>query len=183
MPSTKYEKIVLFSNTCGGQNQNQNFSTMCLHTVTNTSNSIDCIEHLYFESGHSQMECDSVHSAVENACRHQNIYAPTDYYSIVKSARRNNPYNVTVMDTEMFHDYKFLSQSMLKNRTKGTDSTVVNWLKVKWFKYERQNPAKNFFKYDYVDDFRVIDVVCQSQGRKMVRRPELKKLYALPPKI
>jgi len=83
------------------------------------------------------------------------------------------------MDTEMFHDYKSLSQSMLKNRTKATDSTVVNWLKVKWFKYERQNPAKKIFKYDYAAEFRVIDVVRQSRGRKMVRRPELKKIVCI----
>jgi len=183
LPQT-VRKLVFFSDTCGGQNRNQNFSAMCLYTVTDYSTNTECIEHLYFESGHSQMECDSVHSAIENACRHQNIYAPTDYYSVVRSARRNSPYEVVVMGTEMFSDYRSLSQILLKNKTKATDGNVVNWLKVKWFKYERQNPTTIFYKYDYTEEFRMIDVTCKRRGRKAAAKgPKIRPLYTEPPKI
>jgi hypothetical protein len=88
---------------------------------------------------------------------------------------------LTVIDTVMFYDYKSLSRVIIRNRTKATDGSVVNWLKVKWFKYEKQHPGKIFFKFDYADEYKVIDV--QGRGRKTVNMPYLKKVYAEPPKI
>ncbi|KAF3857119.1 hypothetical protein F7725_008978, partial [Dissostichus mawsoni] len=57
--------VVLYSDTCGGQNRNAGFSAMCLHAVKTLPISI--IDHKFMESGHSQMECDSVHAAIETA--------------------------------------------------------------------------------------------------------------------
>lgn len=52
------------------------------------------------------MEVDSVHSCIENACKKQEAYAPTDYYKIIAMARRGSPYEVHVSETEHFMDYK-----------------------------------------------------------------------------
>ncbi|KAK5925675.1 hypothetical protein CgunFtcFv8_018184 [Champsocephalus gunnari] len=57
------EHVVLYSDTCGGQNRNAGFSAMCLHAVNTLPISI--IDHSFMESGHSKMECDSVHAAIE----------------------------------------------------------------------------------------------------------------------
>ena len=111
------------------------------------------------------MEADSMHSAVESACHFQSIYAPTDYYPIVKLARQNDSYEVMVMETKMFYDYKDLSQAVLHNKTKSTDGTIVWWLKIKWLKYEKQNPQRIFFKYNYDSDFQIMDVSPKRHGR------------------
>lgn len=131
------------------------------------------------------MEADSVHSTVESACRFQSIYVPTDYYSIVKLARRSNLYEVTVMETQMFYDYKDLSHAVLHNKTRSTDGAVVRWLKIKWLKYEKQNPQRIFFKYDYHSDFQVMDVSPKRRGRRALPQntPKLKKLYSESPKV
>ena len=55
------KRLILYSETCGGQKGNINFSTMCLSATAVLS--IEIIAHIYMESGHSQKECDSVHSA------------------------------------------------------------------------------------------------------------------------
>ena len=75
------KRVFLFSETCSGQNRSQFFSTMCLNAVK--SMPISGIDHIYMESGHSQMECDSVHSTIERALKTQDVYNPGDYYRIV----------------------------------------------------------------------------------------------------
>jgi hypothetical protein len=57
-------RIVLFSDTCAGQNRNKTMSTMLMLFLKQCTN-VSIIEQKYFESGHSQMECDSVHSTIE----------------------------------------------------------------------------------------------------------------------
>lgn len=87
LPNT-IEHLILYSDTCGGQNRNINFASMCLHAVTILP--IKTIDHIYMESGHSQMECDSVHSTIEKAKRTVPIYSPMDYYTVIGGARQSN---------------------------------------------------------------------------------------------
>ena len=50
------------------------------------------------ESGHSQMECDSVHSTIERALKTQDVYNPGDYYSIVAMAMQHSE-----ISEDLFH--------------------------------------------------------------------------------
>ena len=102
------KRVFLFSDTCSGQNRNQFFSTMCLNAVK--SMPISGIDHIYMESGHSQMECDSVHSTIERALKTQDVYNPGDYYRIVTMARQRNPYSVRIFSTQEFLDFKVLGK-------------------------------------------------------------------------
>ena len=70
------KRVIFISDTCSGQKRNQFFSAMCLNAVK--SMPIACIDHIYMESGHSQMECDSVHSTIETALKTQDVYSPGD---------------------------------------------------------------------------------------------------------
>ena len=71
------EHVVLYSDACGGQNRNQIIATSLISAVS-TMDSIAVIDHKlkFLESGHTHMECDSMHSAIEFAekKRHQFIY-------------------------------------------------------------------------------------------------------------
>lgn len=175
------KKLVLFSDTRGGQNRNQNFSSMCLHTVAD--NNLDYTEHLYFESSYSQMEADSVHSSIENVCRRQNIYAPSYYHSLVKVARRNDPYGVVVMDTDMFFGYKALSRETLHTRSKDSEGDVVKWLKVKLFKYEKKNLRKTFYKYNHSNEFREINACGKRRGKRSLTMPIVTTLFMEAPSL
>lgn len=57
---------IFYSDACSGQNRNQFTATCLLHAVTHHS-SIEVIDHKFLESGHTQMECDSMHAAIEFA--------------------------------------------------------------------------------------------------------------------
>ena len=53
------EHAILYSDTCGGQNHNRIFSTTLI-TMLSRSVSLKRIDHQFFESGHSFMECDTM---------------------------------------------------------------------------------------------------------------------------
>ena len=73
LPPTVTE-ISLYSDTCGGQNRNQNIATIFMHAIE-TSTTLKCITHNFLESGHSHMECDSMHAAIENE-NSSSMYSP-----------------------------------------------------------------------------------------------------------
>lgn len=60
------EEITLYSDTGGGQNRNQ-FVASCLVHCLHETPSLKIINQKFLESGHSEMECDSIHSSIEHA--------------------------------------------------------------------------------------------------------------------
>jgi len=75
--------IILWSDGCCYQNINCTLSNVLLEFAINTIS----IEQKYLTKGYTQMECNSVHSTIENKLRNTNIYLPSDYMRITKSAR------------------------------------------------------------------------------------------------
>ena len=55
------QEVVVWADTCGGQNRNQYLSAVLLDIVNDTSNNFESIILKFFESGHSQSEVDSIH--------------------------------------------------------------------------------------------------------------------------
>ena len=85
--------MILYSDACGGQNRNQVITTWFLEVVE-TAPSINIIDHKFLESVHCHMECDSMHSAVEHAKKSTPIYTPYQWDTVLRQARRRNPYTV-----------------------------------------------------------------------------------------
>ena len=56
----------MFSDTCGGQNCNQNVAAVLLYAVQSIGH-LKVIEQ-FMEKAHTYMECHSMHSAIEFAC-------------------------------------------------------------------------------------------------------------------
>lgn len=129
-PQVKH--AILYSDTCGGQNRNAAFSVMCLHAVSSLP--LSTIDHKYMESGHSQMECDSVHAAAEKC-------VSTPRWLLLHTcweARYNNPYSVHELQHKDFVDFKSFSNHTLKNKAKDEGGQAVHWQKVKWFRYTKE---------------------------------------------
>ena len=97
--------VTMYSDTCGGQNRNVNFSAMCLYAVTHIPH-LQQTDHKFMESGHSHMEVDSVHSTIERAKKAGPIYAPSQWYTAARMARRSRPYHVIEMQTTDFLNFK-----------------------------------------------------------------------------
>lgn len=60
------EHLVLYADTCGGQNRNQNVLASMFFAVNRRSNP-QIIDLKFMESGHSYLEADSIHATIERA--------------------------------------------------------------------------------------------------------------------
>lgn len=86
MPKTVTE-VSIFSDTCSGQNRNQYISALLLWAVHKIDH-LQIIEQKFLESGHTHMEVDSMHAAIENAAKRvTSINSVSDWKNIFKQAR------------------------------------------------------------------------------------------------
>lgn len=76
------KKLILYSDCCPGQNRNTTVASMLFYAMK-THATLDEIELKFLEPGHTQMECDSMHAAIEKASEHTQIYWPNDWINII----------------------------------------------------------------------------------------------------
>ena len=170
------EHVYLFSDTCGGQNRNIQMSAALLRACQALAN-IQTITQYMTESGHSQMECNSVHSTIERACRNIDAFTPLEYYTIVRTARRSQPYAVKVMTVCDFKNMKALVSTYVKNRSKFIDGSAVNWMKTKVLSYKKDAPGVIEMSYDYDGPVNEL-LVTQAQGRRSRHPPTVINMEA-----
>ncbi|CAG9837767.1 unnamed protein product [Diabrotica balteata] len=95
--------IILFTDGCTSQNRNAILANALLnfcmhHGVTITQK--------FLEVGHTQMEGDAVHSAIERKLKNRNIHLPSDYLAVTKEARtRPFPYEALMIPHNFFKNY------------------------------------------------------------------------------
>lgn len=161
--------LSLFSDTCAGQNRNQHLAALFQFMVQTTD--LHVIEQKYLESGHSQMEVDSMHSAIENEKKYRSCYTVTDWMNIMRSARSSrkrkdvNPYHVKQLRYTDFYDLKALSAKLISNRIKDENGEKVNWLRIKMLKFSKSMPSVIEFSYDY-DEKNYKKIHTSSRGRQ-----------------
>lgn len=177
---THVTEVSLWSDTCAGQNRNQYVAALLLYTVQVTH--LEVIEHKFLESGHTYMEADSMHSAIERAKKFVPVYTMQDWLNIFHIARskrnknkKSGPYNVRQMKFSDFYDLKHLSSILIGNKTKDSNGQIVNWLLIKSLKYTKENPRTIYFKYEHLAEYRQINVF--NKGRPSALPKQLKTVY------
>ena len=156
------EHVTLFSDCCCGQNRNKYVAAALLYVVRTSAISI--IEHKFLESGHTQMEVDSIHSAIETAQKNVPVYHPDQWATIVGLARRKKPYQVRQLHHHEFFDLKRLATEILHNSVKDVSGKRVYWSKIKHIKFEKQYPHIMQFRYSFDDEMSELRVAA---SRKM----------------
>jgi hypothetical protein len=136
--NTNVREITYYSDTCSGQNRNQYVSSALLYAVNKVDN-IDAINHKFLEKGHSEMESDSIHAAVEFAKKRTKIYVPSQWDTVIAMTRKTNPYLVVPVKYTDFYNLKEFCVCYCKNMKKETNGEKVNWLKVKWIRVTKSN--------------------------------------------
>ena len=92
--------ITIWSDGCGYQNRRTAVANMYYHLSLEMNVKVF---QKYLVSGHTQMECDSVHSTSERHISKTDVYTPHEYALLVKTACRKRPYAVQVIDhSEVF---------------------------------------------------------------------------------
>lgn len=161
------DRVLFYSDRCGGQNLNQFIATMFMIVVQEVKN-ISVIDMKFLVPGHTQMECDSIHSAVTTELKRVGkVSWPEDIKQIARSARRkeDRPYQVYDLQRGDIKDYKLFMKQNLTNRKKGVDFEV-RWQKMSWMRFEKTNPYKMKFKETFDYSFKTLDF-----NKRNLRRP------------
>lgn len=119
--------VVIYSDGCTYQNRNVvmangllNFAI--LHGITITQK--------YLERGHTQMEVDSVHSAIERRLKNKKIHLPSDYLRATEEARRKpEPYECIKLEFDFFFNYskpEYHRFKTIRPGKKTSDPTVTD---------------------------------------------------------
>ena len=109
----RIERVILYSDTCGGQNRNRNIYTAIAYFLSMSAN-IDIIEQKFFESGHSQSECDSMHSKIEAQLQKRSVYIPWQYSCEMKCAVIVRPYKTSELKHADFLNFEDVNSRVVK---------------------------------------------------------------------
>ncbi len=140
------KEFKFFSDNCGGQNKNKTIVAMYLH-ASRTFNVK--ITHYFLERGHTQNEGDSVHATIERASRNINIYSPQQWYTVVRTAKRQGkPYAVIEMEGRMM-DFDILAPYYNISAAKDLEGNKVEWTKVHMLYFNCDQPHSFFFSNEY----------------------------------
>ena len=143
--------ICLYSDSCTGQNKNRFIATALLHAVVNMPN-VCTIDQKFLESGHTQMECDSVHVAIEIVKKCTCVYVPSQWDTIMRMTWKKKPYTVIPLKLSDFLNTKPLAKYILPHEAVDSTGKMVNWLKIKWLQFRKSEPNIIFFKYQFNQD-------------------------------
>ncbi|KAJ8895760.1 hypothetical protein PR048_001098 [Dryococelus australis] len=107
--------LILYSDGCCYQNRNTTLLNPLLH-------------------GHTQMEADSMQTAIERQLNHKTINVPADYVYACRRARKNSrPYVVKYVNHEYFKQFD-QHHMYTTNRPgrKAGEPTVTDWRALRW---------------------------------------------------
>lgn len=174
--------LVLFSDCCAGQNKNKIVSAMMSLTIANHP-SLETVDHKFLVSGHTHMECDSDHALIERAKKTAgDIHTPEDWYSLVRSARNDNPYEVIELDQSMIYNFEILYKGILIARKKDEKGELFSMQKVRWLRYTKEQGIV-YYKYTLSDDEEFSKLDLRRQKKFVFNDEDLELRYSEPVKI
>ncbi|XP_056458619.1 uncharacterized protein LOC130392188 isoform X2 [Gadus chalcogrammus] len=118
-----YTEFILWSDGCGYQNRNLVLSNALLKFATERKKQVT---QKYLQRGHTQMECDSVHSVIERKLRNRDVHVPAEYAAVIRGARSSpKPYELKYVDYSFFQDFsKVKICKSIRPGSKAGDPTV-----------------------------------------------------------
>lgn len=137
--------IIIYSDGCTYQNRNVIMGNALLNF--SLRHQVD-ITQKFLERGHTQMECDSVHSAIERKLTNREIHLPCDYVSATREARASNPYEVIQIDYNFVKNYADTSTWLYKTIRPGRragDPTVTD---IRAILYNKEETIKVKLHFD-----------------------------------
>lgn len=159
------EKIILYSDACGGQNRNIK-TTLMIKKMLNSwpYRELKLIDQRFFVSGHSYNSCDRCFGIIERQKKlTESIFVPQHWMNIIKQAKKSKPtFEVIQMKKEDFFSCKQI-ESIITNRKKSLQKDKVEWLKIQRIVNHRSKP---FNITVYSNDFnQPIEVSLRKNGK------------------
>ena len=110
--------LILFSDACGGQNRNINIVCLWMYVVSSPDYSYALIDHKFMISGHSYLPNDRDLGSIERANRRtQHVFVPEHWCNLVETARKQNPFHVVRMTTNVLYRLETLGRKSFTEKT------------------------------------------------------------------
>jgi len=123
--------------------------------------SLQIIDQKFLVPGHTHLECDSDHAKIKRYKKQSDsiIAIPMDWYNFVRSVRGKVPLKVVEMEQEHFKSFSSFFSGPLVKRNVDVNKEKINWLMIKWLRYDKQFSIVQF-KYLLDEDtpFRSLDL-------------------------
>lgn len=149
------EEIIMYSDRCAGQNNNRIILFLMAYFVEMMANAGRrlSVTHKFMVSGHSHMECDSIHSAIERAKKktQTNIEIPRDWSLFISSIKRSSPIVVKDMAQKQFLNWLVLNKRYTLPKT-TTDNEPFKFKEAMVFFCSTENPGTVAFKKHVGDE-------------------------------
>jgi hypothetical protein len=163
------EEIILWGDSCGGQNRNFIVAVMLLHFLKTQPNSkLKKISFKFLVSGHSYNACDRDFAVFEKCIKKQQIIStPADYIDLMLKCKIKNPFKVTVMTSKDFLDPAALLGNVTKRDIDRTSKVQVSWIKSREFMLNIDQPFSIFLRYDFDGSFYELNYGKIKRARKV----------------
>lgn len=115
-----------YSDNCAAQNKNQYLFAM--YVLASIRFNVKIV-HRYLEKGHTQMQCDTMHSRIESHMEETDVYHPKQWITAMKTAKLSKPrYIVKEMTQEELLDFAPLAefQTWTKVKTSLIREVIIN---------------------------------------------------------
>nr|CAH7737891.1 unnamed protein product [Callosobruchus chinensis] len=163
------EHLVLWSDSCGGQNRNLKIVLM-MKTILSSHPTLKTISFKYLESGHSYLANDTDFGVIERALNKQvRLYTLNDFKEVVINCKKNKKFIVEIMEKEDFYSIQGIERQIC-NRKVDINKDKISWLKAKEIMIQKSNPHAIYFKesHDTETAFKELDISKTVKGRKTV---------------
>ena len=167
VPSSAVHHVVITSDSTVSQNRNRFVAGMMLVAV-NCLPHISIIEQKFLEPGHTEMEVDAMHAAIDFSKRNIKVFALCEWPMLLQTARRSKPYAVKEFDFSDFYDLHELLNSLGTHDLKKR----VHWISVKCIRVKKGACNEIEVKESYSDEYKRV-TFCPTRGRNTRRHAEV----------
>lgn len=161
---TGIEELVLWSDSCGGQNRNIRIVLMLKHILHNHP-TLQKITMRFLIPGHSFLPNDSEFGDVESHLKcYQRLYTDEDYIRVMKVCRKKNPFTVTKLGKEDFFSTKNLEEG-ITNRKLDVEKNKINWLQFREIELKKDKLYSIFFRTAFTGPQQEVNLLKKKVGR------------------
>ena len=101
----------------------------------------EVIDHNFLTSGHTYLPSDQDFALIEKKKKGNEVFIPTQWFSLVESTRTKKPFQVARIQREDFKSLKTFSKKFV-NRKKTADKEQLSFQKIDWFHFSKSEPTK-----------------------------------------
>lgn len=168
--------LILWSDSCGGQNRSIKIVLMLIHILQNHS-SLETISIRFLQSGHSFMQNDTEFGDFECALKmHERVCTVEKYIEIMKNCRLNNQFCVNRILPGEFVSVKQLVERTT-NRKKDSNNKKVSWLDTHEIIIEKSEPAIIKMKKTVNGDFQSVNIEKKGCNKNELKNVKLDELW------